>query len=82
MQFAESTHDPLDQVVALLELRRNWTRWASTTGQPGAMAEAADALARVPDAAWLQESVANSAIGSVCALDLAIICRSPSAIES
>ncbi len=59
LQFAESTHDPLDQAVALLELVPVLVAMGEHAASRARMAEAADALARIPDADWLQESVAS-----------------------
>jgi LuxR family maltose regulon positive regulatory protein len=59
LHFAQVTHDPLDQVVALLELVPVLVAMGEHAASRTRLAEAADTLARVPDAAWLQESVAN-----------------------
>lgn len=59
LHFATATHDPLDQVVALLELVPVLAALGDHAASRTRLAEAADTLARVPDAAWLQESVAS-----------------------
>lgn len=59
LHFAQTTHDPLDQVVALLELVPVLVAMGEQSASRTRLTEAADALAQIPDAAWLQESVAN-----------------------
>ena len=59
LHFAQTTHDRLDQVVALLELVPVLVAMGEQSASRTRLTEAADALAQIPDAAWLQESVAN-----------------------
>jgi len=59
LQFALATHDPLDQVVALLELVPVLAAIGDHATSRARLAEASDTLARVPDAVWLQECIAN-----------------------
>ncbi|HEX6474072.1 MAG TPA: LuxR C-terminal-related transcriptional regulator [Candidatus Limnocylindria bacterium] len=59
LQFAVATNDPLDRAVALLELVPVLAAVGDLAASRARLAEAADTLALIPDAAWLQESVAT-----------------------
>ncbi|HEX5579623.1 MAG TPA: LuxR C-terminal-related transcriptional regulator [Candidatus Limnocylindria bacterium] len=59
LQFAITTHDPLDQVVALLELVPVLAAMGDHVESRARLAGAADTLTQVPDAAWLHQSIAT-----------------------